>query len=94
MPAEAPQTDLKIEIAILDDDLDFRNYMEDFLTDEGSYMVHLFGHPDDLFAFNEQHLPDIVLLEDGGFQRRSGAGAVADPLAGVVRDCRHGLSLA
>ena len=63
MPAEAPQTDLKIEIAILDDDLDFRNYMEDFLTDEGSYMVHLFGHPDDLFAFNEQHLPDIVLLD-------------------------------
>ncbi len=63
MPAEAPHTDLKIEIAILDDDLDFRNYMEDFLMDEGSYTVHLFAHPDDLFAFNEQHLPDIVLLD-------------------------------
>ncbi|MCX6605032.1 MAG: response regulator [Acidobacteria bacterium] len=63
MPAEAPHTDLKIEIAILDDDLDFRNYMEDFLTDEGSYTVRLFAHPDDLFAFNEQHLPDIVLLD-------------------------------
>ncbi len=63
MPAEAPNTDLKIEIAILDDDLDFRNYMEDFLTDEGSYLVRLFAHPDDLFASNEQHLPDIVLLD-------------------------------
>jgi len=63
MPAEAPHTDLKIEIAILDDDLDFRNYMEDFLMDEGSYTVHLFAHPNDLFAFNEQHLPDIVLLD-------------------------------
>ncbi len=63
MPAEAPNADLKIEIAILDDDLDFRNYMEDFLTDEGIYNVRLFAHPDDLFASNEQNLPDIVLLD-------------------------------
>lgn len=63
MPAEAPNADLKIEVAILDDDLDFRNYMEDFLTDEGIYNVRLFAHPDDLFAANEQNLPDIVLLD-------------------------------
>jgi DNA-binding NtrC family response regulator len=63
MPVEAPGTDLKIEIAILDDDLDFRNYMEDFLTDEGIYNVRLFAHPDDLFAANEQNLADIVLLD-------------------------------
>lgn len=63
MPAEALSTDLKIEIAILDDDQDFRNYMEDFLMDEGIYTVRLFAHPDDLFAANEQHLSDIVLLD-------------------------------
>lgn len=63
MPAEATNPDLKIEISVLDDDLDFRNYMEDFLTDEGIYSVRLFAHPDDLFAANEQNLPDIVLLD-------------------------------
>ena len=33
----------KVEIAILDDDLDFRNYLEDVLASEGSYQVHSFG---------------------------------------------------
>jgi DNA-binding NtrC family response regulator len=47
----------------LDDDLDFRNYMEDFLTDEGLYTVRTFAHPEDLFAHCEQNLPDIVLLD-------------------------------
>lgn len=63
MAVEAAAVDLRIEIAILDDDLDFRNYMEDFLSDEGIYHVRLFAHPDDLFAANEQLLPDIVLLD-------------------------------
>lgn len=52
-----------IDIAVLDDDLDFRNYLEDFLKDEGGYSVRTFGHPDDLFAAAEQRLPDIVLLD-------------------------------
>ena len=52
-----------IEIAVLDDDLDFRNYIEDFLRDEGSYAVRSFAHPEDLFAASEQQLPDIVLLD-------------------------------
>jgi DNA-binding NtrC family response regulator len=52
-----------IEIAVLDDDLDFRNYIEDFLRDEGSYAVRSFAHPDDLFAASERQLPDIVLLD-------------------------------
>ena len=38
-----------IEIAVLDDDLDFRNYIEDFLNDEGAYTVRTFAHPEDLF---------------------------------------------
>ena len=53
----------KVEIAILDDDLDFRNYLEDVLASEGSYQVHSFGHPEDLLLHNEQSLPDIVLLD-------------------------------
>jgi DNA-binding NtrC family response regulator len=58
-----------IQIAVLDDDLDFRNYIEDFLRDEGAYSVRTFAHPEELFADAEQHLPDIVLLDMkmGGF---------------------------
>ena len=55
-------TDL-IEIAVLDDDVDFRNYVEDFLSDEGLYAVRTFAHPEDLFLAAEQRLPDIVLLD-------------------------------
>ncbi len=59
----APQTDALVDIAVLDDDVDFRNYMEDFLKDEGGYAVRTFGHPDDLFAASESRVPDIVLLD-------------------------------
>jgi DNA-binding NtrC family response regulator len=52
-----------IDIAVLDDDIDFRNYIEDFLRDEGKYLVRTFGHPDELFAGAEQQVPDIVLLD-------------------------------
>lgn len=63
MAADPPQSEALIDIAVLDDDLDFRNYMEDVLKDEGSYSVRTFAHPDDLFAAAEQQLPDIVLLD-------------------------------
>ena len=63
MAAETPQPEALIDIAVLDDDLDFRNYMEDVLKDEGIYNVRTFGHPADLFAAAEQQLPDIVLLD-------------------------------
>ncbi len=52
-----------VDIAVLDDDLDFRNYMEDFLKDEGAYAVRTFAHPDELFQGCEQRLPDIILLD-------------------------------
>ncbi len=52
-----------VDIAVLDDDLDFRNYIDDFLKDEGGYVVRTFAHPDDLFAEAEHRLPDIVLLD-------------------------------
>jgi DNA-binding NtrC family response regulator len=61
--AEQPVVLAPIEIAVLDDDLDFRTYIEDFLVDEGNYAVRTFAHPDDLFQAAEQRLPDIVLLD-------------------------------
>ena len=60
--ATEQSTDL-VEIAALDDDPDFRAYIEDVLTSEGGYKVYSFAHPDDLFLHNEQSLPDIVLLD-------------------------------
>jgi DNA-binding NtrC family response regulator len=56
MAADSPQTEALIDVAVLDDDLDFRNYMEDVLKDEGAYTVRI-------FAAAEQQLPDIVLLD-------------------------------
>jgi DNA-binding NtrC family response regulator len=61
--AEQPVILAPIEIAVLDDDVDFRTYIEDFLVDEGIYAVRTFAHPDDLFQAAEQRLPDIVLLD-------------------------------
>jgi len=52
-----------IDIALLDDDVDFRTYMEDFLNDEGRYNVRAFAHPDDLFAACQERVPDIVMLD-------------------------------
>ncbi len=51
------------DIAVLDDDLDFRTYLEDFLADEGMYSVRTFGSAGDLFRGSETHSPDIVLLD-------------------------------
>ncbi|MDZ4696314.1 MAG: response regulator [Deltaproteobacteria bacterium] len=58
--AEAPAT---IDIAVLDDDPDFRTYIEDLLADEGGYTVRAFERPEALFAACEQRLPSIVLLD-------------------------------
>src|SRR5882724_1571872 len=55
--------DILADIAILDDDLDFRNYLEDFLKDEGGFTVRAFERPADLFRGCEEMLPDIVLLD-------------------------------
>ncbi len=52
-----------VDIAVLDDDLDFRTYIEDFLKGESGYGVRTFAHPHELFAGAEHHVPDIVLLD-------------------------------
>src|SRR5215469_2578022 len=56
-------SEILADIAILDDDLDFRTYMEDFLKDEGGYTVRAFARPADLFRGCEEQVPDIVLLD-------------------------------
>ena len=60
--AAVPVTD-RIDVAVLDDDLDFLTYIEDLLRDEGLYTVRTFAHPNELFASAEAKLPDIVLLD-------------------------------
>jgi DNA-binding NtrC family response regulator len=52
-----------IHIAVLDDDPDFRTYIEDFLRDEGLYSVRAYEHPEELMKEAEQRVPDIVLLD-------------------------------
>lgn len=51
-----------VDIAVLDDDADFRNFIEDLLRDEGRYSVRTFAHPD-LLLKSEEKPPDIVLLD-------------------------------
>ncbi len=58
-PSETPAVGI-VDIAVLDDDKDFLQYMEDFLSDEGTYRVSTYTHPDDLLASSR---PEIVLLD-------------------------------
>jgi DNA-binding NtrC family response regulator len=60
---ESPAQESIADIAVLDDDLDFRNYIEDFLKDERIYTVRTFAHATELFKGCEERLPDIVLLD-------------------------------
>lgn len=52
-----------VDIAVLDDDSDFINYIEDFLNDEDLYTVRTFTHPDELFASCREKAPEIILLD-------------------------------
>jgi DNA-binding NtrC family response regulator len=60
---DAVTQEMVADIAVLDDDLDFRNYLEDFLKDEGVYTVRTFARPRELFDGCEERRPDIVLLD-------------------------------
>jgi DNA-binding NtrC family response regulator len=60
---EFPSPSGLVDLAILDDDPDFRNYIEDALRDDGVYAIRTFAHADELYAGCEQRLPDIVLLD-------------------------------
>lgn len=64
---ELPELDAQlVDVAVLDDDLDFRNYIEDLLRDEGQYAIRTFAHPQELFEAGEQKPPEIVLLDMKG----------------------------
>jgi DNA-binding NtrC family response regulator len=51
------------DVAILDDDADFRNYIEDFLRDEGGFSPRAYATAADLYLGCEQRVPDIVLVD-------------------------------
>lgn len=57
------KTSPRIDVALLDDDEDFRTYIEDFLNEEGRYTVRGFSTPRELFEGCRERLPDIVLLD-------------------------------
>lgn len=51
-----------LDIVVLDDDADFRQYLEDILKDDG-HQVRLCATPDEMWATNAERLPDVVLLD-------------------------------
>src|SRR6202040_1792875 len=61
--SDPPPASGLVDLAILDDDPDFCNYLDDALKDDGLYSIRTFGHPDELFAACEQRSPQIVLLD-------------------------------
>jgi two-component system OmpR family response regulator len=63
MMEPAPGREMIADIAVLDDDLDFRTYLEDFLKDEGAYSVRTFANSTELFTGCQDRSPDIVLLD-------------------------------
>ncbi len=66
---ESPQP--LVDVAVLDDDPDFRTYVEDLLRDEGAYAVRTFADPERLFEAAEGKRPEILLLDmKGGGQFR------------------------
>jgi DNA-binding NtrC family response regulator len=52
-----------IDVAVLDDDLDFGAYIEDFLKSEGLYAVRTFASAGEFFEGVQAKEPDIVLLD-------------------------------
>lgn len=51
-----------LDLVVLDDDADFRQYLEDILKGDG-HQVRLCASPDELWATNEERMPEVVLLD-------------------------------
>jgi DNA-binding NtrC family response regulator len=51
-----------LDLVVLDDDADFRQYLEDILKGDG-HQVRLCSTPDELWATNEERMPEVVLLD-------------------------------
>ena len=52
-----------VDVAVLDDDIDFRNYIEDLLRDEGSTPFAPSRSPPSSLRPRKTAIPDIVLLD-------------------------------
>lgn len=52
-----------VDVAVLDDDRDFLQYIEDFLRDEGIYSARVFDRAEELLESVAAQRPDIVLLD-------------------------------
>ncbi len=52
----------QLDLVVLDDDADFRQYLEDILKGDG-HLVRLCATPDEMWAINAERLPDIILLD-------------------------------
>ncbi|MGB9609441.1 MAG: response regulator [Bryobacteraceae bacterium] len=63
MTAEPHDEQGLVDVAVLDDDRDFLQYIEDFLRDEGIYSARVFERAEDLLESAEARRPDIVLLD-------------------------------
>lgn len=63
MTAEGHENQALVDVAVLDDDRDFLQYIEDFLRDEGIYSARVFERAEDLMEAAEAQRPDIVLLD-------------------------------
>ncbi len=51
-----------LRVYALDDDVDFREYLEGLLTNEG-HEASTFSHPADLYDACDKDIPDVVLLD-------------------------------
>jgi len=54
---------MSIDVAVLDDDVDFLAYIEDFLRSEGRYTVRAFERPETFLEACAEERPEIVLLD-------------------------------
>jgi len=66
-----PDARPQLNVVALDDDPDFREYVQDVLEGEG-HAVRVAATPDDCYALCEESLPDVLLL-DIKMGRHSGA---------------------
>jgi DNA-binding NtrC family response regulator len=59
----APGPVNRVDVAVLDDDRDFLQFMEDVLNDEGIYSVRCFTTPGEMYPAFEEKVADILLLD-------------------------------
>lgn len=52
----------RLSVVALDDDADFREYLRDVLARDG-HDVRVVATPEEMYAANEERMPDVVLLD-------------------------------